>query len=186
MLVHCDTSKRRAMNTLKMTEIRSTVLSPEGAGNPVDQVVEQSRAPSVKGPAREMQDSSEFQESGAPLSRRVAIKVKGTIHFINLNEIIAIQASGKYVSLEHGATTHLLRESFWRIAEMLEPCGFIRIHRSVLINASFVVEIRPRPATGGYCLRVAGGKEYQVTRKYKNNLKFLAEVWIGAGESDSN
>ena len=173
------------MNTVKMTATRPTVLNPEGTCNPVDRVVQQSRAPSVRVPAREIQAFSNFQASGTP-SLRVAIKVKGTIHFINLGEIVAIQASGKYVSLEGGASTHLLRESFWRVAEMFEPCGFVRIHRSVLINTSFVVQIRPQQATGGYCLRVAGGKEYQVTRTYKKNLKSLAEVWIGAGESESD
>jgi DNA-binding LytR/AlgR family response regulator len=68
------------------------------------------------------------------------------------------------------------------VAEKLEPHGFIRIHRSVLVNTSFVEEIRPG-STGEYGLRVKGGKEYTVTRTYKKNLKSLAEYWIGAGAS---
>jgi DNA-binding LytR/AlgR family response regulator len=66
------------------------------------------------------------------------------------------------------------------VAEKLETHGFIRIHRSVLVNTSFVEEITP-VSTGKYSLRVAGGKEYTVTRSYKKNLKFLAEFWIGTG-----
>ena len=66
------------------------------------------------------------------------------------------------------------------MAEQLEPQGFIRIHRSILVNTSFVEEIRPYP-TGEYGLRLTGGKEYTVTRTYKKNLKSLAEFWIGAG-----
>ena len=54
------------------------------------------------------------------------------------------------------------------------------IHRSVIVNSSFVEEIKPYP-TGEYGLRVKGGKEYTVTRTYKENLKSLAEFWIGAG-----
>jgi hypothetical protein len=41
-----------------------------------------------------------------------------------------------------------------------------------------VQEIRPG-ATGEYILRIANGKEYTVSRTYKNNLKLLAQSWIG-------
>jgi DNA-binding LytR/AlgR family response regulator len=74
----------------------------------------------------------------------------------------------------------LLRESISVVAERLETHGFIRIHRSVLVNASLVEEIRPL-STGQYCLQVEGGKEYTVTRMYRKNLKSLAEFWIGTG-----
>jgi two-component system LytT family response regulator len=115
-----------------------------------------------------------------PPSPRVAIKVKGKIVFINLGDIVAVQAEGNYVSLQGSTSSHLLRDSISALAERLEPCGFVRIHRSVLVNKSFVEEIRSFP-TGEYGLRVKGGKEYNVTRTYKKNLKALAEFWIGTG-----
>jgi two-component system LytT family response regulator len=115
-----------------------------------------------------------------PQSLRVAIKVRGKILFINLGDVVAIQAKGKCVLLQQNARSYLLRQSISVLAEKLETHGFIRIHRSVLVNTSFVEEIRPL-STGEYCLRVEGGKEYTVTRTYKNNLKSLAEFWIGTG-----
>jgi DNA-binding LytR/AlgR family response regulator len=115
-----------------------------------------------------------------PQSLRVAVKVKGKILFINLADVTAVHAEGNYVSLQRNAATYLLRESLSVMAEKLAPFGFIRIHRSVLVNTSFVEEIKPY-STGEYGLRVRGGKEYTVTRTYKKNLKSLAEFWIGAG-----
>jgi DNA-binding LytR/AlgR family response regulator len=41
-----------------------------------------------------------------------------------------------------------------------------------------VEELQPQ-STGEYTLRIKGGKEYTVTRTYKNNLKDLAGCWIG-------
>jgi DNA-binding LytR/AlgR family response regulator len=120
-----------------------------------------------------------IQEQNQP-SARVAIKVKGKILFINLSNVVAVQAEGNYVSLQRNGSSYLLRESISAVAEKLEPQGFIRIHRSILVNTSFVEEIRPY-STGEYGLRVKGGKEYTVTRTYKKNLKSLAEFWIGAG-----
>lgn len=58
------------------------------------------------------------------------------------------------------------------------PFGFVRIHRSILINRRFVQEVRPF-LTGEYGLRLKNGKELTVTRTYKKNLKALAEFWVG-------
>jgi two-component system, LytTR family, response regulator len=120
-----------------------------------------------------------MQEQNQPPAR-VAIKVKGKILFISLGDLVAVQAEGNCVSLERIGSSYLLRETISAVAEKLEPHGFIRIHRSILVNTSFVEEMRPY-STGEYGLLVKGGKEYTVTRTYKKNLKSLAEFWIGAG-----
>jgi len=110
---------------------------------------------------------------------RIAFKAKGRILFLDLDEIAAVQAEGNYVSLRHRPHPYLLRESISSIAEKLKPYGFIRIHRSVVVNISAVEEIQTLP-TGEYRLRVKGGKEYLVTRTYKHNLRDLAQLWVGS------
>jgi len=115
-----------------------------------------------------------------PWSARVAIKVKGKILFIHPGDVVAVEAQGNNVMLQQGECWYLLRESISAVAEKLASHGFIRIHRSVLVNGSFVEEITPH-STGEYGLRVKGGKEYTVTRTYKKNLMSLAELSIGAG-----
>ena len=91
-----------------------------------------------------------------------------------------VEAEGNYVLLQRDTGSYLLRESISAIAEKLKPYRFVRIHRSVLVNASFVQEIRPC-ATGEYELHLRNGKQYTVTRTYKKNLRSLAEFWIGTG-----
>jgi two-component system LytT family response regulator len=110
---------------------------------------------------------------------RIAFKAKGRILFLHLAEIVAVQAEGNYVSLRHQRNPYLLHESLSSMAEKLKPYGFIRIHRSVVVNISAVEEIQPLP-TGEYRLRVKGGKEYLVTRTYKDNLRDLAQLWVGS------
>jgi DNA-binding LytR/AlgR family response regulator len=114
---------------------------------------------------------------GRPL---IAIKAKGRILLINPGDVVAVQAEGNYVSLQRESDSYLLRESISRVAEKLKPYGFIRIHRSALVNTTFVVEIKPY-STGKCGLRVKGGKEYAVTSAYKKNLKPLTEFRIGNG-----
>jgi len=110
---------------------------------------------------------------------RIAFKVKGSILLLDLADILAVQAEGNYVSLRHRTNPYLVHESLSTMAEKLKPYGFIRIHRSVVVNISAVEEIQPLP-TGEYRLRLKGGKEYLVTRTYKHNLRNLAQLWVGS------
>ena len=110
---------------------------------------------------------------------RIAVKAKGKVLFLDVAEIVAVQAEGNYISLRHRTNTYLVRESLSYMAEKLKPYGFVRIARSVVVNISAVEEIQPLP-TGEYRLRVTGGKEYLVTRTYKHNLRDLAQLWVGS------
>jgi DNA-binding LytR/AlgR family response regulator len=115
-------------------------------------------------------------------SCRIAFKIDGKIIFLDPRDLLSVQAQGNYVVMEprDSRGSYLLRCSISVMAEKLKPHGFIRIHRSVLVNALFVEEIRPW-LSGEYGLRIKGGKEYTVTRTYKKNLHQLAGSWIGTG-----
>ena len=121
----------------------------------------------------------QFEMIAKRQSPRLAFKAKGSILLLDLADILAVQAEGNYVSLQHRPNPYLVHESLSSIAEKLKPYGFIRIHRSVVVNTSAVEKIQPLP-TGEYRLRVKGGKEYLVTRTYKHNLRDLAQLWIGS------
>ena len=110
-------------------------------------------------------------------STRIAIKSKGRIRLINLKDVIMGQAQGNYVLLRLDSESLLLRESISVLAEKLRRYGFIRIHKSVLVNRSCVEEIY-HLQTGMYGLRLKGGRELTVTRTYRQNLKSLADFWL--------
>jgi DNA-binding LytR/AlgR family response regulator len=175
------------MNPLKIGSAGRAGPIREGASpSPVERTVPYSHAPLVTArdagepTLRSMEILARLQTLAKPKSLRAAIKVRGKILFIDLGDVVSVQAKGKCVWLQRNESSYLLRESITVVAERLETRGFIRIHRSVLVNTSFVQEIRPL-STGEYCLRVDGGKEYTVSRTYKKNLKSLAEFWIGTG-----
>ena len=113
-------------------------------------------------------------------SVRIAIKAKGRILFIDAADVIAVEAKGNCVLLLHTSSSHLLRESISTMEKKLNPHGFVRIHRSVLVNAALVEEIH-LSSPGEYVLRLRGGREFTATRTYKKNLQLLAQLWIGIG-----
>ena len=126
-----------------------------------------------------IQTLQHFEDIAKRQAPRIAIKAKGKILFLDVAEIVAVQAEGNYICLRHRTNPYLLRGTLSSMAEKLKPFGFMRIHRSVIVNVSAVEEIQPLP-TGEYRLRVKGGKEYIVTRTYKDNLRDLAQLWVGA------
>jgi two-component system LytT family response regulator len=111
-------------------------------------------------------------------ANRVAVRDKGRIVFVDIAELVSAEAQGNYVLLQQKSGSYLLRETISRLAEKLGPHGFIRIHRSVLVNVAFVETIEPGIGSE-YILRIRTGKEYHVTRTYRSNLQGLAQFWIG-------
>lgn len=121
--------------------------------------------------------------SKPPLAPKMAIKANGKILFIDPTELVSVHAEGNYVLLQKQSGSYLLRATISEMVGKLERYGFIRIHRSLLINTLFVEEMEPYP-TGNYGLRVRGGKVYMVSRTYKKNLNSLADSWVGADAFD--
>jgi two-component system, LytTR family, response regulator len=128
--------------------------------------------------ARLLADLPHFQNLMQRAPGRIAIRANGRIVFAAPGDIVTVRAEGNYVLLQREDGSLLLRESISAMAEKLKPHGFLRIHRSVLVNSAFVEEVRPI-ATGEYRLRMKGGQEYTVTRSYKKNLSEIAGSWIG-------
>jgi DNA-binding LytR/AlgR family response regulator len=115
-----------------------------------------------------------------PKPPRIAIKASGRILLVDPADIITVEARGNYVLLRRKSGSDLLREPMSSVAEKLRACGFIRIHRSVIVNASFVEEILTSN-TGDNLVRIKGGLEFAVSRTYKKNLNSIAPLWIGIG-----
>jgi len=150
-------------------------FSDERIHHALDMAVQRTQSERV---ARFMELLPQLENLVAKASR-IAIKTKKSILFIDPADVAVVEAQGNYVLLQRMTGSHLLRESISAIAQKLEPYGFIRIHRSMLVNTSFVEEIHPW-TTGEYVLRIRGGKELAVSRTYKKNLSSLAHFWVGS------
>ncbi|HEV2120545.1 MAG TPA: LytTR family DNA-binding domain-containing protein [Candidatus Bathyarchaeia archaeon] len=113
-------------------------------------------------------------------SFRFAINASDKILLIDSSDVSVIEAQGSYVILHRLSGSLRVRSSISALTKDLEPRGFVRIHRSVLVNKFCILEIR-KAATGEYMLRTSGGREYRIPRTCMHNLKAIAHVWIGTG-----
>jgi two-component system, LytTR family, response regulator len=56
------------------------------------------------------------------------------LHFIDAEEIDYLEVDGNYVTIHVGSDRFLTRHTLAELAGLLEPCGFLRIERALLIN----------------------------------------------------
>jgi len=126
----------------------------------------------------ERKEKLQAKGHGANEDGRIAIKAKGRVIFVDSIDIIAVKAEGNYLALVHKSGCYLVRETMAIAEQKLTPLGFVRIHRSILVNATLVKDLR-RGSTGTYLLRTIDGREHPVGRTYKDNLKVIANSWVG-------
>ena len=109
---------------------------------------------------------------GPPRPRRLAIKVDGCITFVDPAELEWLEPEGNYVRLHLGTRTALVRETLTDMEARLDPARFMRIHRSAIVNIDRIRDLRPW-FTGEYIVRMEGGREFTLTRRYRDNLRRL-------------
>jgi len=110
--------------------------------------------------------------SGRPIDR-IAVKTAGRVLILRVHEVDWIEASRDYVSLHVGEKEWLVREPISALEQRLTPAGFVRIHRSTLLNADRVRELIPLPR-GEFTVVLLDGTELKLSRNYRGSLQRLA------------
>jgi len=106
---------------------------------------------------------------------RLPIKVNGRIMVIRVADIDWIEADGDYVSVHVGNKTWLMRDTIAAVELRLALSGFVRIHRSTLVNAERVKELQPQDK-GEYTVVLHDGTELKLTRHYRTSVERLVGV----------
>jgi two-component system LytT family response regulator len=94
---------------------------------------------------------------------RLAVKTPDRVIFVNVEEIDAIEAAGKYAVVHVGKENHVLRETMNSLESNLPPDRFLRISRSVIVNIARVQELQPM-FKGENVIVLKNGKRYPTTR----------------------
>jgi two-component system LytT family response regulator len=85
---------------------------------------------------------------------------------IAIRDIDWIEAHDYCALVHSGGASHLLRESIRTLEQRLAAHGFVRVHRSALVNVARARELR-RPAQGEWILVLDGGAELPVSRRQR-------------------
>jgi len=106
------------------------------------------------------------------LDDRIAVKSSGYVVWVKLDEVDWIGSADNYAELHVGAKSHLLRETLATLESRLDPKKFVRISRSVIVNAPRIKELK-RLFYGGCDLILQDGTKLTSSRRYREKLKLL-------------
>jgi two-component system, LytTR family, response regulator len=118
------------------------------------------------------QETAQTNGSGTAVNfytNRIVFKSRGRILFLPVSDIRWIGAEGNYVRLSTATETHLLRETMAHLEERLDPRGFLRVHRSFIVNLKYVKEVR-REASGDSVVIMDSGQKVALGRSYRASL----------------
>ncbi len=74
---------------------------------------------------------------------RLVIRTRGKVSFVKPSEIDWVEADGKHALLHAGKETHVVRQQLQRLETRLAPHGFMRVHRSAIVNVDRIKELEP-------------------------------------------
>lgn len=95
--------------------------------------------PSVDDVLRAARGRADAPQAAPPA--RLAAREGGRVRMFDVGEITRLFAQDKYVVLRHDGREVLLDDSLAELEVRLAPHGFVRVHRSELINLAAVVSI---------------------------------------------
>jgi two-component system, LytTR family, response regulator len=102
--------------------------------------------------------------------RRVAVRTRGHIKVVSLDDVECIEASGNYLRLHVTGGHYLLRETISGFEARLDPEQFVRIHRSMIVNVARIRDLAP--TSHGDCrVTLTSGREVPLSRSYRCQLK---------------
>jgi two-component system LytT family response regulator len=100
---------------------------------------------------------------------RLAVRSIGRVAIVPAAQILRLEAADNYVRL-FADRTYMLRRTLTRVAGMLDPAIFLRIHRSHVINMRRVRELSPRPH-GEFAIALEDGSEILSSRSYRRPIQ---------------
>jgi len=101
---------------------------------------------------------------------RVALRAAGKITFVNIEDLLYVQAAENYVQLHLKTSRHLLHVPIATLESSLDPAMFLRIHRSLIVNVRHIQELETGPY-GEYIVVLKGGARLQSSRSFHEKIK---------------
>jgi two-component system LytT family response regulator len=103
-------------------------------------------------------------------AKQFSIRKDGRIFLIKAEDICWIEAERNYVRLYVGEMSYSRRDAIGSLELQLDPNMFRRIHRSTIVNLSFIEELRTSPG-GDYQVFLRNGENLVLGQKYQKNLR---------------
>lgn len=104
-----------------------------------------------------------------PGDERIEIREGATAVFLAPRDLISVEAAGNYITFNTAARNYLVRGTLASWEARLTSNGFVRVHRSRLVNRARISTMRPTPA-GDLEITLDDGRTLLGSRRYRAAL----------------
>jgi hypothetical protein len=101
---------------------------------------------------------------------RIEIRDGARVTLVDPAQIAWIEAAGNYVEIHAGGASHLARGTLAAFEQKLAGRGFVRVHRSRLVNRKRVTAFRPTPS-GDLEITMDDGRTIAGSRRYRSGME---------------
>ena len=112
-----------------------------------------------------------LERIGSPSGQLITITVKdgSKIYLVSSEEVLFIESSGNYATIVTKDRKYLHKETLTTLEEKLFPAGFVRIHKSCIVNKPYIKELHSH-FNGDYTVILKTGQQLKLSRNYRNQL----------------
>jgi two-component system, LytTR family, response regulator len=111
------------------------------------------------GPAGALEPAS----PASPRQERLAVRMGSRVVLVPVAEVDWIESEGDYARIHAANGSHLVSTRMHALEERLDPGGFLRVHRGVIVNLARIGELQ-RDRDGGGTLVLRSGVRLRVAR----------------------
>ncbi|WP_426369061.1 LytR/AlgR family response regulator transcription factor [Pseudocolwellia sp. HL-MZ7] len=121
----------------------------------------------------------DWLESDSPLPSLFVqeLVIKNNDHekvFVPVKDIQWIDAAGDYMCIHENNETHIVRITMKKLESQLDPKIFTRIHKSTLVNVSYIKSIKPMRNSESI-LDLGNDVQLKVSRNYSSAIQQIVE-----------
>lgn len=115
-------------------------------------------------------EDEKTQKNTSTSKSKLPVKTGNTVSFIAYSEIQYILASGSYVEICTLDKKHVLRDSLQNIMKEMESKQMLRIHRSTIINTSFLDKVI-HSNFGEIDVKMKDGSLFRVSKSFRKDFQ---------------
>jgi two-component system LytT family response regulator len=115
---------------------------------------------------QQISPTSAALEESSPL---LLIKSAGRLLFLKMSDLKWVEAERDYLRLHLENGSHFIRDTMNNFQQRLEKNGFLRIHRSTIVNLNQIAEILPLLG-GDYTVILRDKTKLTLSRRYRSSL----------------
>jgi two-component system LytT family response regulator len=141
-------------------------ISPERFDKAIQRLFSQSTSSKIAAPALNANWSG---------TQRIVVKNGADVRIIPLNELMYIESMDDYVKLHTEKERHLKKQPLQQFEDQLQSSGFVRIHRTILLNTSYLQKIEPM-GKDQYVALLRNGQQLPISRQGYQRLKLSLGV----------